>query len=59
MQKSGIFGILEYPELFHNYIPSHIQNPVIFAKIDKTCVIPEIQNPVILAILEYSEPWGI
>ena len=32
MQKSGIFGILEYPELFRNYILSHIQNPVYLQK---------------------------
>ena len=33
MQKPGIFRILEYSELFHNCIPTHIQNPVIFTKI--------------------------
>ena len=45
MQKPGIFGILEYSEPFHHCIPTHIQNPVIFIKIDKPCVILEIQNP--------------
>ena len=30
MQKPGILGILEYSEPFHNCIPTHIQNPVIF-----------------------------
>ena len=33
MQKPGILEILEYSELFHNYIPMHIQNPVKFKKI--------------------------
>ena len=56
MQKYGIFGILEYSELFHNCFPMYIQNPVIFTKIDKPSVILEIQNPGILTILEYSEP---
>ena len=27
MQKSGIIGILEYSELFHNYILMYILNP--------------------------------
>ena len=31
-QKPGILGILEYSKLFHNYIPTYIQNPVIFTK---------------------------
>ena len=31
--KPGILGILENPELFHNDIPTHIQNPVILRKI--------------------------
>ena len=33
LQKPGILGILEYSELFHNCIPTHIQNSVIFMKI--------------------------
>ena len=33
MKKPDILGILEYAELFHNYIPTYIQNPVIFMKI--------------------------
>ena len=32
MQKPDILGILEYSEPFHNYIPTNIQNPVIFTK---------------------------
>ena len=55
MHKPGIFRILEYSQPFHNYIPMHSQNPVIFMKVGKSCVTMEIQNPVILAILEYSE----
>ena len=31
--EPGILGILKYSELFHNCIPTHIQNPVIFTKI--------------------------
>ena len=38
MQKPGTFGILEYSELFHNCILTHIQNPVRFTKIGKPCV---------------------
>ena len=30
MQKPGTLGIMEYSKLFHNCIPTHIQNPVIF-----------------------------
>ena len=56
MQKPGTFGILEYSEPFHNCILTHIQNPVIFTKIGKPCVTPEIQKPGILIILEYVEP---
>ena len=33
MQKADLLGILEYSEPFHNCIPTHIQNPVIFTKI--------------------------
>ena len=33
MQKPDILGIPEYSEPFHNYIPTYIQNPVIFTKI--------------------------
>ena len=33
VQKPGILGILEYSEFFHNCIPTHIQNSVIFTKI--------------------------
>ena len=33
LQKPGILGILEYSVPFHNCIPTHIQNPVIFTKI--------------------------
>ena len=29
MQKPDILGILQYSELFHNCIPTHIQNPAI------------------------------
>ena len=32
-QKPGMLGILQYLEPFHNGIPTHIQNLVIFAKI--------------------------
>ena len=56
MQKPGMFIILEYSERFHNCIPMHVQNPVIFTKIGKLCVMLEIQNPDIITILEYSEP---
>ena len=35
-QKPGTRGILEYPELFHNCIQKHIQNPAIFTKIYNT-----------------------
>ena len=31
-QKPGILGIMEYSEPFHNYIPTHIQNPLILQK---------------------------
>ena len=34
-QKLGILGILEYSEPFHNYIPTHIQSPVILTKINE------------------------
>ena len=33
MQKPDIRGVLKYSETFHNYIPTYIQNPVIFTKI--------------------------
>ena len=33
MQKPEILKILEYSETFHNCIPTHIQNHVIFTKI--------------------------
>ena len=51
MQKPDIFEILEYSEPFHNCIPTHIQNLVIFTKIGKPCVnlyeqgIPEKRAP--------------
>ena len=48
MQKPDILGILEYSEPFHNCIPTHIQNPVIFTKIGKLCV-----------TLEYLQSWNI
>ena len=57
--KSIKFGILEYLESFHNYVPTHIQNPVMFTKTGKPCVTVEIQSPGILSILEYSEPWHV
>ena len=44
MKKWGIYGILEYSEPFHNFVSAHIQNPVMFTKIDKPCVILEIQK---------------
>ena len=44
---------LEYSKPFHNSIPTHIQNIVIFTAIAKTCVTVEIENPGILTILEY------
>ena len=56
MQKPGIFGILEHSVPSHNCIPTPVQNPVIFTKTDKPCVILEIQNRGVLAILENSEP---
>ena len=37
--------ILEYPELFHNCIAMHIQNPVIFTKIYKYSELWHISNP--------------
>ena len=57
MQKPGIIGILEYSEHFHNCIPTHIQNPVIFTKIGKPCVILEIQNSDTLYNPGNSKPW--
>ena len=33
MQKPGILRILEYSELLHNCIRTHIQNPAILTKI--------------------------
>ena len=33
IQKPGLLRILEYSELFHNCIRTHIQKPVIFTKI--------------------------
>ena len=59
MQKPDIFGILEYTEPFHNFILTHIQNPVIFTKTGRPCVTLEIRNPGTMIILEYSEPWHI
>ena len=53
MQKSSIFGILEYPDPFLNCVLVHFQNPVKFTKIGKPCVTLEIQNPDILTFLEY------
>ena len=55
MQKSGMFGILEYSEPFHNCVlfVRHIQNPVIFLKIGKLCITQRIQN------LTYSQTWSI
>ena len=47
---------LEYSEPFHNCIPAHIQNPVIYMKIGKPCLTLEIENPDIWATLKYSEP---
>ena len=45
MQKPGLVGILlEYSEPLHNSILTYIQNPVVFAKIEKPCVTLEIQN---------------
>ena len=32
MQKSDILGILEYSKPFQNYVPTHIQDPVIFTR---------------------------
>ena len=40
MQKSGMFGILEYSEPFHNCILIHIQNSK-----NKPYITLEIQNP--------------
>ena len=63
LSYSGIFRTLcktcicrkvAYLELFHNCIPTHTQNNVIFTKIGKSRVILEIQNLGILTILEYS-----
>ena len=48
MQKSAKFRILEYSAAFQNCIPTHIQNPDIFARIDKPSVTLEIQNPGLL-----------
>ena len=54
-----------YLEPFHNCIPIHTQNPVIFTKIGKLCVTLEIQNPdssgifrtlTYLKLDTYSEP---
>ena len=59
-QKLGIFEILEYSEPFHNCIPNHIQNPVIFAKIFKysePCHIYE--NLRISRTLTYLKPYTI
>ena len=44
MQKSGIFGILEYSEPFHNCIPTHTQHYVIFTKIGKPSVTLQIED---------------
>ena len=53
MQQPGMLAILEYSELFYNCIQMHIENPVIFAKIDKPSLALGIQNPGKLAILEH------
>ena len=50
---------MQCSEPFHNFIPTHIQNPFIFMKIGKPYIALEIQNPGQLTILEYSEPWHI
>ena len=56
MQISAIYEIPKYSEPLHNCFQVHIQNPVVFTKIDKLYVTLKIQNPNILTILEYSEP---
>ena len=33
MQKPGILEIMEYSQPLHNWIPTQIQNPVMFAEI--------------------------
>ena len=45
MQKPGILGILEYSEPFHNYIPTYIQNTVIFTKIYENSELYHTENP--------------
>ena len=47
---------LECSKPIHACILTHIQNSVIFTEIGKPCVTQEIQDPVIVAILEYSKP---
>ena len=44
MQKSGIFGILEYSEPFRNCILTHTQHYVIFTKIGKPSVTLQIED---------------
>ena len=56
MHKSGIFGILEYSEPFHNCVRAHSQNPVIFTKVAKQCVTVEIQNPDIFKTRNICRP---
>ena len=51
----GMLAILEYSELFHNCIQTHIPNPAIFTKIGEPSVTLGIQELGTLAILEYSE----
>ena len=54
-----MFGILEYSELFHNCIPTAIQNRVIFTKIGKSWGNPgnlehwHFENPVKFRTLTY------
>ena len=56
MLKPHIFGILEYSEPIHNCVPTHIQNFALFTNIGRPYVTLEIQDPVILTIVDYSEP---
>ena len=53
IQKPSIFRILEYSEPFCNCIPTHIQNPIIFTKIDKSCI------PWKFRTLTYWQSWNI
>ena len=56
MLKPHIFGILEYSKPVHNCVPTHIQNFALFTNIGIPHVTLEIQDPVILTIVDYSEP---